>query len=171
MEILVTDGEIENGSNGLDIVAAGCDAAAADRLRRVLAPEAIDRMLADAQASGLAVDGPEGLLAQMTSAVLGRALEVEMADHLGYDKGDPAGQGSGNSRNGHGTKTVLTTHRPVPVSVPRDREGSFEPVIVPKRKRRIGSIEDMILSLYARGLTTRDSPLGGQGRRPVLERL
>jgi putative transposase len=140
----------------LDGVAAGRDAEAAGRLQQLLGAEAIDRLLADAQASGLAVDGPGGLLAQMTSAVLTRALEVEMSDHLGYEKGDPAGQGTGNSRNGYATKTVLTTHGPVPVAVPRDRAGSFEPKIVPKHARRLGSIEDMVLSLYARGMTTRD---------------
>jgi putative transposase len=92
----------------------------------------------------------------MTKAVLERALDVEIADHLGYDVGDPAGNGSGNSRNGHGRKTVLTTGGSLDLEVPRDRNGSFEPVIVGKGKRRLGQVEDMILSLYARGMTTRD---------------
>lgn len=140
----------------MDVPAAGRDGEAAARLARIMAPEAIDQLLADAEDQGLSVDGPGGLLARMTSAVLQRALEVEMTDHLGYDKGDPAGNGTGNSRNGHGSKTVLTTHGPVPVTVPRDRNGSFEPKIVPKWKRRLGSIDEMILSLYARGMTTRD---------------
>jgi putative transposase len=79
-----------------------------------------------------------------------------MADHLGYDRGDPAGQGSGNSRNGFNTKTVITTAGQADIAVPRDRNATFEPQLVPKRKRRLGSTSDMILSLYARGLTTRD---------------
>jgi putative transposase len=92
----------------------------------------------------------------MTKAVLERALEVEMTDHLGYESGDPAGRGTGNSRNGTTSKTVNTSAGPVEITVPRDRNASFEPQIVPKRARRIGRIEDMILSLYSRGMTTRD---------------
>lgn len=129
---------------------------AAAKLAELLPPTAVDALLADAEASGTPIDGPEGLLSQMTKAVLERALDVEMADHLGYEPGDPAGHGSGNSRNGHGRKTVLSTAGPVELEVPRDRNGSFDPVIVPKRKRRLGQVEDMILSLYSRGMSTRD---------------
>ncbi len=129
---------------------------AAQKLARVLPPAAVDALLADAEASGTPIDGPEGLLAQITKSVLERALDVEIADHLGYEHRDPAGNGSGNSRNGHGRKNVLTTAGPLELEVPRDRNGTFEPVIVPKRKRRLGSVEDMILSLYARGMSTRD---------------
>jgi putative transposase len=75
---------------------------------RRLTPERVDALLADAGASGTPIDGPDGLLARMTKAVLERALDVEMADLLGYDVGDPAGSGSGNSRNRHGRKAVLT---------------------------------------------------------------
>ena len=130
--------------------------AAALRLAKTLDPKRVDALLADAEASGIPIDGPDGLLARMTKAVLERALDVELADHLGYDVGDPAGNGSGNSRNGYGAKTVLTTGGSVSLDVPRDRNGSFEPVIVPKSKRRLGGVEDMILSLYARGMSTRD---------------
>ncbi|KBR56375.1 IS256 family transposase, partial [Mycobacterium avium] len=129
---------------------------AAKQLAQVLPPAALDALLADAEASGTPIDGPDGLLAQITKSVLERALDVEIADHLGYEHGDPAGNGSGNSRNGHGRKTVLTTAGPVDLEVPRDRNGTFDPVIVPKRKRRLGQVEDMILSLYARGMSTRD---------------
>ncbi len=129
---------------------------AAAKLGELLPPAAVDALLADAEASGTPIDGPDGLLAQMTKAVLERALDVEIADHLGYEHGDPAGYGSGNSRNGHGGKTVLTTAGPVDLEVPRDRNGTFAPAIVPKRKRRLGQVEDMILSLYARGMSTRD---------------
>ena len=72
----------------------------------MLLPAAVDALLADAEASGTPIDGPDGLLAQITKSVLERALDVEIGDHLGYDHGDPAGHGSGNSRNGHGRKTV-----------------------------------------------------------------
>ncbi|HEY0499421.1 MAG TPA: transposase, partial [Kutzneria sp.] len=96
------------------------------------------------------------LLNQLTKAVLERALAEEMTDHLGYDHGDPAGNGSGNSRNGHSGKTVSTTAGPVRIDVPRDRNSTFEPKMVRKGSRRIGQLDDMILSLYARGMTTRD---------------
>lgn len=129
---------------------------ASQRLAGVLSPEAIDALVADAEATGTPIDGADGLLNQLTKAVLERSLAVEMTDHLGYDTGDPAGHGSGNSRNGHGSKTVASTAGPVEIAVPRDRNASFEPKIVPKHSRRVGQIEDMILSLYARGMTTRD---------------
>ncbi|MGH3798498.1 MAG: IS256 family transposase, partial [Pseudonocardiaceae bacterium] len=116
----------------------------------------IDALLADAMASGTPVDGVDGLLNQMTKAVLERALEAEMTHELGYERGDPAGAGSGNSRNGHSTKRISTPNGPMAITVPRDRNGSFEPRIVPKRARRLGQIDEMILSLYARGMTSRD---------------
>jgi putative transposase len=134
----------------------GGDSEAAQRLGELLGPERIDALLADAEAAGVAIDGPDGLINRMIKAVLERGLEVEMADHLGYDRGDPAGAGSGNSRNGFTSKTVITTAGQTRIEVPRDRGGSFEPQLVPKRTRRLGSTSDMILSLYARGMTTRD---------------
>jgi len=130
--------------------------AAAQRLGELLDPQRIDALLADAEAAGVGVDGPDGLINRMIKAVLERGLEVEMADYLGYDRGDPAGAGSGNSRNGFTPKTVITTAGQARIDVPRDRNGSFDPQLVPKRKRRLGSTSDMILSLYARGMTTRD---------------
>jgi putative transposase len=130
--------------------------AASARLADLVSPEAVDRMLADAEAAGMPVDGPGGLLNQLTKTVLERALGAELDDHLGYVKGDPAGNGSGNSRNGSYDKTVTTAAGPVRIGVPRDRNGSFEPKIVPKGQRRLGQVDDMILSLYARGMTTRD---------------
>jgi putative transposase len=129
---------------------------AAQRLADVVSPEAIDALLADAESTGTPIDGADGLLNQLTKAVLERSLATEMSDHLGYETGDPAGNGSGNSRNGHSQKKVSTTAGPVTINVPRDRNSSFEPKIVPKHSRRVGQIEDMILSLYARGMTTRD---------------
>jgi putative transposase len=140
---------------GLEAVVSE-EEAAAQRLAELVSPQAIDRMLADAQASGMPLDGTDGLINQLTRAVIERALGAEMDDHLGYVKGDPAGNGSGNSRNGHFGKTVTTTAGPVRIQVPRDRNSDFEPKVVPKRTRRLGQIDDIILSLYARGMTTRD---------------
>jgi putative transposase len=138
-------------------VTAPAEDRAAERVAALLSPEAIDGLLADAQQRGLAVDGPGGLIQQMIGAVLERALEAEMADHLGYERGQaPDGGAAGNHRNGHGPKTVLTTAGPVRIHVPRDREASFAPQIVPKRRRRLGQVDEAILSLYARGMTTRD---------------
>jgi putative transposase len=132
------------------------DEAAARRIAEAFASDTIDALLKDAIAAGTPVDGVDGLLNQLTKAVLERVLQVEMTDHLGYEAGDPAGHGSGNSRNGKSTKTVSTRNGPVEIEVPRDRNGSFEPMIVPKRARRVGNLDDTILSLYSRGMTTRD---------------
>ena len=129
---------------------------AAERIAELLDPERIDALLADAEVAGVGIDGPDGLINRMIKAVLERGLEVEMADHLGYDRGDSAGAGSGNSRNGFTGKTVITTAGQTRIDVPRDRNSSFTPQLVPKRRRRLGSTADMILSLYARGMTTRD---------------
>jgi len=129
---------------------------AARRLAQALDPSVIDSLLADAHAAGTPIDGVDGLLNQMTKAVLERALQGEMAHHLGYERDDPAGAGTGNSRNGASSKTVSTTSGPVTIRVPRDRNGEFEPTIVPKRKRRVGQIDELVLSCYARGMSTRD---------------
>jgi putative transposase len=121
-----------------------------------MSPATIDSLIKDAKASGTPLDGVDGLLNQITKAVLERALEAEMSEHLGYEVGDPAGRGTGNSRNGKTSKTVATTNGPLDMRIPRDRNSTFEPRIVPKHARRVGNIEDMILSLYSRGMTTRD---------------
>lgn len=129
--------------------------AAGEALGRVLPPETLDALVKDAYANSGAL-GAQELLNEMTKAVLERALDAEMTHHLGYEKGDPAGNGSGNSRNGRSPKTVSTPNGPVELAVPRDRNGSFEPAIVPKRARRLSNIDEAILSLYSRGMTTRD---------------
>ena len=117
--------------------------------------EQMVRQLAEqARAEGVPLTGPGGLLGRLTKVVLESALDGEMDAHLGYRKLDPAGNGSGNSRNGRRPKTVLTEAGPVEISVPRDRDASFEPVIVAKRQRRLGGIDDMVISLVAKGLTT-----------------
>jgi len=106
-----------------------------------------------ARAGGLKLTGQGGLLGQLTRMVLEGALEGEMDDHLGYGKHDPAGRDGGNSRNGHRDKTVLTDIGKVGISVPRDRDASFEPKIVAKRQRRLAGVEEMVISLSAKGLT------------------
>jgi transposase-like protein len=88
----------------------------------------------------------------LTKRVLESALDGEITDHVGYDKHDPAGRGSGNTRNGSRTKTVLTDIGAVEVRVPRDAAGTFEPQIVRKRQRRLSGVDDMVLSLSAKGL-------------------
>ncbi len=140
----------------LDTSIEDCDVEASRRLAQVFDPSVIDALLADAQATGTPIDGVDGLLNKMTKAVIERALVAEMTHELGYERGDPAGVGSGNSRNGTSQKTISTPNGPVTIDVPRDRNGSFEPKIVPKHARRLGQIDEMILSLYARGMTTRD---------------
>ncbi len=100
--------------------------------------------------------GPDGLLKQLTAALVERAMEAEMTDHLGYAKHDPAGRGSGNSRNGKTDKTLKTDKGDLPVRIPRDRNGTFEPVLVPKNQTHFDGFDDKILSMYARGMTTRD---------------
>jgi Transposase and inactivated derivatives len=109
-----------------------------------------------ADAEGLELVGPGGVLAQLTKRVLETALNTEMTEHLGYEKGDPAGAGTPNSRNGIGRKTVLTGVGAVDVDVPRDRDGSFAPQIVRKRQRRLDGFNEQIISLYARGMSVRD---------------
>jgi transposase-like protein len=108
-----------------------------------------------AREQGLSLTGPDGLLKQLTKTVLETALNEEMTEHLGYEKHDPAGAGTGNIRNGTRGKTVLTEGSgQVEIDVPRDRAGTFEPQIVKKRQRRLTGVDEIVLSLYAKGLTT-----------------
>lgn len=116
----------------------------------------LDRLMAQVDRDGLELLGPDGVLTELTSRIMNRALEVEMTDHLGYEHGDPVGHGSGNNRNGTSSKTVLTDAGAIPVKVPRDRNGEFEPALVPKHARRIEGFNDIVLSLVSRGMTTRD---------------
>jgi transposase-like protein len=118
--------------------------------------EVLDELMARVDAQGAELLGPDGLLSHVTKAVLERAMEEELTGHLGYDKHDPAGRGSGNSRNGTTPKVVLTEAGAIDLDVPRDRNGDFEPVIVPKGTTRLKGFNDRIISLYARGMTVRD---------------
>jgi len=109
-----------------------------------------------AKEQGLSLTGPDGLLKQFTKNVVETALNEEMTEHLGHEKNRVAeGRESTNVRTGTRPKTVLThATGEVELEVPRDREGTFEPVIVRKRQRRLGEVDEIVLSLYARGLTT-----------------
>jgi transposase-like protein len=113
-----------------------------------------EQLLAQAKEQGVELVGPNGLLNQLTKNVLETALDAEMTEHLGYDKHDSAGRGSGNSRNGTRSKTVFTEIGQVEVDVPRDTNSTFDPVIVRKRQRRLTGIDEIVLSLTAKGLTT-----------------
>jgi putative transposase len=118
-------------------------------------PELLDELL-----SGISspedLMGDAGLFKQLKKALMERALGAELTHHLGYERGDPVGRGSGNSRNGHSAKTVLTEDGELDLSIPRDRAGTFEPQLVPKGQTRLDGFDGKIVSLYARGLTVRE---------------
>ncbi len=115
-----------------------------------LAEELVER----ARDEGVDLVGPDGLSTGLTKNVLEAGLEAEMSEHLGYDKHDPSGREQGsNSRNGTRSKTVLTDVGPVQIETPRDRDGTFEPQLVKKRQRRLAGVDEMVISLTAKGLT------------------
>ena len=115
-----------------------------------------EELVARARAEGVELTGDEGLLTAMIRQVLQTGLEVELTDHLGYEPHDPAGRGSGNSRNGTSPTTVTTDVGEVELAVPRDRNGTFEPQTVPKHQRRLDGLTGNVISLYAKGMTTGD---------------
>lgn len=117
-------------------------------------PELLEELLAVAGPGGLT--GKDGLLKQLTAALVNRALDAEMSEHLGYESKEPPPEEQANRRNGHRTKTVRSDHGELEVHVPRDREGSFEPKLVGKHERHFDGFDDKILSMYARGMSTRD---------------
>src|SRR5918992_1703133 len=129
---------------------------AREAINQMLDAGLLDEVMERVDAGGLALTGEGGFLPEMIKAVLERGLAAELTDHLGYEKGDPAGRGSPNSRNGTNPKTLATEVGDVPLAVPRDRAGTFEPRLVPKGSRRAGGLDDMIISLYAGGMTVRD---------------
>lgn len=108
--------------------------------------------------------GAEGLFKELKKRLLERALDAELSEPLGYEKGDPAGRGSGNSRNGYSSKTVIGDDGAIEIAVPRDRQGSFEPQLVAKSlpltrtggQTRLDGFDDRVISLYARGLSVRE---------------
>src|SRR5437764_13909622 len=117
--------------------------------------EFIDNLLKDYQKPEDLI-GENGLLKQLTKRLLERAMSAEMTEHVGYEKHDPAGNNSGNSRNGKSAKTVKGSFGRMPLEVPRDRNGTFEPQIIEKHQTRFTGFDENIISLYSRGLTTRE---------------
>ncbi len=124
--------------------------------RDFLGDDVIDQMIAQAGQGGVALTGEGGFLPELIRRVLERGMAAELDDHLGYEKGDPAGRGTANSRNGSTLKTVASEVGDIPLATPRDRAGTFEPRLVPKGARRLGGLEEQIISLYAGGMTVRD---------------
>lgn len=116
--------------------------------------ELAESLLERAQVEGITLTGPSGLLASLAKTVIEAGLEAEMTAHLGHSKRESAGNGVGNHRNGSRAKTVVTDVGPVEVSVPRDRNSSFDSQLVKKRQRRLSGVDNMVLALSSKGLTT-----------------
>lgn len=135
------------------LVEAGSTVEMAEALR---ASGAVDDQLDQINSGEVALTGEGGLLPGLIKLALERGLAAELTDRLGYEKGDTIGRAMLNARNGHSSKTVQTEAGPVGLDVPRDRDGSFTPTLVPKGQRRIGGLDDMIISLYAGGIALRD---------------
>ena len=123
--------------------------------KKALPPELIDGLLANYQRPEDLI-GKDGLLKQLTKALVERALQAEMAEHLGHGKHEPVENAAGNTRNGKSQKTLKGDFGALPIDVPRDRHGSFEPQLIPKHQTRWTGFDDKILSLYARGMTVRE---------------
>jgi len=121
--------------------------------------DVLDQILDQINFKGLTQDevvGHDGLIKQLTGKILQRALEAEMTEHLGYEKNSSAGDNSGNSRNGHTEKTILMENQEAIIEVPRDRNSTFEPVIIPKHEKRVPIFNDQIISMYSFGMSDRD---------------
>src|SRR6202142_1748460 len=123
--------------------------------KSTITPELLDTLLANYEKPE-DLTGDDGLFKQLKKALIERALGAELTEHLGYEKGDPAGRGSGNNRNGSSAKTILTEDGEVEIAVPRARAGSFEPQLIGKGHTRFDGFDEKILSLYARGMTVRE---------------
>jgi putative transposase len=102
------------------------------------------------------ITGPDGILKQLTKALIERAMQAEITDHLGYEKNDQTKKPTDNRRNGSSKKKLRSDQGPMEIDVPRDRDSEFEPRIVPKHQREFKGFDDKILSMYARGMTTRE---------------
>src|SRR4051812_20871035 len=126
-----------------------------DEVGERLGDELIDELLAGARSEEEIV-GPGGLLADLTRRLVERAMDAELTEHLGSERGRPPPGGAGNTRNAMTPKTLATQHGQVRIEAPRDREGSFAPQIVPKGRRRFAGFDEQIIALYARGMSVRD---------------
>ncbi len=116
----------------------------------------LDELFAQIDAGEVQLDGKDGLIQQLIKTGLERGLQAELTEHVGYEKGDPEASLHENSRNGSFPKTLGTSVGEVELAVPRDRNGSFTPRLVPTGSRRLGGLDEMIVSLYAGGMTIRD---------------
>jgi len=154
--VTVTVTDDQSDLHSLGVRPDGRPGSARTAINEMLEAGLLDDVMARADAGELRLTGEGGFLPEMIKAVLERGLAAELTGHLGYEKGDPAGRGSPNSRNGSSPKTLATEVGDVPLAVPRDRAGTFEPRLVPKGARRAGGLDDMIISLYAGGMTVRD---------------
>ena len=132
------------------------DSAAGALRREFIDDDLLDRLVACSGERGVELTGEGGFLPELIKAVLERGMKAELRDHLGYDKYDRVGYGSGNSRNGTMAKTVHTEVGPVKIDQPRDRAGSFKSCLLPPGQRRLAGLDDMIISLYAGGMTVRE---------------
>lgn len=135
---------MERGPSGQDLV---------DELA---ASGKLDVLFDSIDSGSVQLTGNGGVVPALIKAALERGLQAELTDHLGYEKGAPAGRGAPNMRNGTTPKTVASEVGDIELDVPRDREGTFTPRLVPKRSRRLGGLDDMIISLYAGGMTIRE---------------
>jgi len=124
--------------------------------RELFSDQLLDKLMSRVDSDGVSLTGEGGFLPELVKAVLERGMDAELTSHLGYERGDPAGNGSGNSRNGTSAKTLGTEVGDIGLDQPRDRNSTFAPKLVPKGIRRLGGLEDMIISLYAGGMTIRD---------------
>src|SRR6476619_1922556 len=140
----------------MDLVADEPRSTGADFVEELKAAGDLDRLFARIDAGEVELTGSDGLIPGLIKAALERGLQAELGDHLGYDKGDPAASLFANSRNGTTPKTMASQVGDVRLDVPRDRDGSFTPRLVPKGSRRLGGLDEMIVSLYAGGMTIRD---------------
>src|SRR5918994_557876 len=129
---------------------------AQEAVDRLLDQGFLDDLMSKVDEDGVQLTGEGGFLPELVKQVLEAGLQAELTDHLGYEKHDRAGHGSGNSRNGFSAKRLGTEVGDIDVATPRDRIGSFEPRLIPKGSRRVGGLSDMIISLYAGGMTIRD---------------
>ncbi|WP_297751992.1 IS256 family transposase [uncultured Tessaracoccus sp.] len=146
-------------------------------VRALEASGALDDLYARIDAGEVQLEGKDGLIQQLIKAGLERGLQAELSEHLGYDKGAPEAATFPNSRNGTSAKTVATSVGEVELAIPRDRDGSFTPMLVPKGSRRLGGLDDMIISLYAGGMTVRDiehhlvSTIGTEISRETISKI
>jgi putative transposase len=129
---------------------------AREAVDRIVSDGVLDDLMAQVDGGGLQLTGEGGFLPELVKRVLEAGLQAELTDHLGYEKHDQAGYGSGNSRNGSTPKRLQTEVGDIDLATPRDRNATFDPRLVPKGQRRVGGLSDMIVSLYAGGMTIRD---------------